>query len=84
MICSICNIALLFSKKQGISIEFCPQCNSIWQAKGKFRRALKKTFTFNSPNSPDYISDGQIIENHDCLHNKSAVRLKKETSKFFG
>jgi Zn-finger nucleic acid-binding protein len=84
MICSICNIALLLSKKQGISIEFCPQCNSIWQAKGKLRRAIKKTFYINSPNNPDYISDGQIFDNHNCPNNKSVVRAKNESLNFFG
>ena len=84
MICSICNIALLLTRKQGISIEYCPQCNSIWQAKGKLRRVIKKTFALNSPNNADYISDGQILENHNCLNNKFLVRIKKTPFDFFG
>ena len=84
MICSICNIALLLTRKQGISIEYCPKCNSIWQAKGRLRRAIKKTFALNSPNNADYISDGQIIENHDCPKNKLLVAIKKKPSIFFG
>lgn len=52
MNCPICNIALNLAERQGVEIDYCPQCRGIWLDRGELDKIIEKS----SP--PDYQREG--------------------------
>lgn len=43
MKCPKCNISLLMSEKQGIEIDYCPDCRGIWLDRGELEKLIEKS-----------------------------------------
>jgi Zn-finger nucleic acid-binding protein len=43
MKCPKCNVTLLMSEKQGIEIDYCPDCRGIWLDRGELEKIIEKT-----------------------------------------
>jgi Zn-finger nucleic acid-binding protein len=43
MNCPICNVTLLLSEKQGVEIDYCPQCRGIWLDRGELEKIIEKS-----------------------------------------
>lgn len=63
MNCPSCNVSLVMSDRQGIEIDYCPQCRGIWLDRGELdkiiERSTKETPTNFQPNQPNYNSHPQ-------------------------
>ena len=42
MNCPNCNLTLLISDRQGIEIDYCPQCRGIWLDRGELEKLLAR------------------------------------------
>lgn len=42
MNCPSCNIPLVMSERQGIEIDYCPQCRGIWLDRGELDKIIEK------------------------------------------
>ncbi len=43
MLCPVCkNVQLLMSEKQGIEIDYCPNCRGIWLDRGELDKIIEK------------------------------------------
>jgi Zn-finger nucleic acid-binding protein len=49
MKCPVCNIDLLMSEKQGIEIDYCPQCRGIWLDRGELEKIIERTNSNENP-----------------------------------
>jgi len=57
MKCPNCNVPLTMSERQGIEIDYCPQCRGIWLDRGELdkiieRSANEPTFNQQPPVNP--------------------------------
>ena len=43
MNCPKCNIALSMSYRQGVEIDFCPQCRGVWLDRGELDKIIERT-----------------------------------------
>jgi Zn-finger nucleic acid-binding protein len=43
MNCPICHVALVISEKQGIEIDYCPQCRGIWLDRGELDKIIERS-----------------------------------------
>ena len=43
MKCPSCNETLLMSDKQGVEIDYCPNCRGIWLDRGELEKILERT-----------------------------------------
>jgi uncharacterized protein len=43
MKCPKCNISLLMSEKQGIEIDYCPDCRGIWLDRGELEKIIERS-----------------------------------------
>jgi Zn-finger nucleic acid-binding protein len=43
MKCPICNVDLLMSEKQGVDIDYCPQCRGIWLDRGDLEKIVDRS-----------------------------------------
>ncbi len=43
MNCPNCNVSLVMSERQGIEIDYCPQCRGIWLDRGELDKIIEKS-----------------------------------------
>lgn len=64
MKCPTCiDIALTMSDRQGVEIDYCPQCRGVWLDRGELdklieRAAVPAQNSNNNASQPSYRSDG--------------------------
>jgi len=51
MKCPIDNSELTISERQGVEIDFCPQCRGVWLDRGELDKILERTGSFDSGGS---------------------------------
>lgn len=89
MKCPICTgIDLIMSDKQGVEIDYCPQCRGIWLDRGELdkiiERANAQTMTQSAPSyqQPDYRRNNEEKyyekSHHDSHHNYHGYDKKKK------
>lgn len=43
MKCPNCGVALVMSDRQGIEIDYCPQCRGVWLDRGELDKIIERT-----------------------------------------
>ena len=43
MPCPVCKIALVMSDRQGIEIDYCPQCRGVWLDRGELDKIIERS-----------------------------------------
>ena len=43
MKCPICNVDLVMSERQGIEIDYCPQCRGVWLDRGELDKIIERS-----------------------------------------
>lgn len=43
MKCPNCNVPLIMSERQGIEIDYCPQCRGIWLDRGELDKIIERS-----------------------------------------
>lgn len=75
MKCPICNIDLQMSERQGVEIDYCPQCRGVWLDRGELDKIIEKSATSSPvlerrmPEMPSMNSDQQSHHNNHDDHN---------------
>lgn len=49
MPCPVCNVALVMSDRQGIEIDYCPQCRGVWLDRGELDKIIERSAAEFSP-----------------------------------
>jgi Zn-finger nucleic acid-binding protein len=47
MNCPKCNITLLMTDRQGVEIDYCPQCRGIWLDRGELEKIIDRSMGIN-------------------------------------
>ncbi len=45
MSCPVCPVALVISERQGIEIDYCPQCRGVWLDRGELDKLIARSTT---------------------------------------
>ena len=45
MKCPTCNINLVMADRQGVEIDYCPQCRGVWLDRGELDKIIEKSAT---------------------------------------
>ena len=43
MKCPVCNIELRMSERQGIEIDYCPECRGVWLDRGELDKVIERS-----------------------------------------
>lgn len=43
MKCPVCNVELRISERQGIEIDYCPQCRGVWLDRGELDKIIERS-----------------------------------------
>jgi uncharacterized protein len=49
MLCPVCKIALSLSDRQGIEIDYCPQCRGVWLDRGELDKIIERDAAASPP-----------------------------------
>lgn len=60
MQCPICRVPLAMSDRQGIEIDYCPQCRGVWLDRGELDKIVERSAPQAAPQrpAPDYARHG--------------------------
>ena len=69
MKCPKCNVSLLMSEKQGIEIDYCPDCRGIWLDRGELGKIIERSYSSDSFENPSSRFKDDDNKHHDDHHN---------------
>ncbi len=49
MPCPVCKIALVMSDRQGVEIDYCPQCRGVWLDRGELDKIIERNAREQAP-----------------------------------
>jgi Zn-finger nucleic acid-binding protein len=49
LLCPICRVNLTMSERQGIEIDYCPQCRGVWLDRGELDKIIERSEAANAP-----------------------------------
>lgn len=52
MQCPVCNVALVMSDRNGIEIDYCPQCRGVWLDRGELDKIIERSAAQTAPVAP--------------------------------
>jgi Zn-finger nucleic acid-binding protein len=52
MLCPVCKVGLHMSDRQGIEIDYCPQCRGIWLDRGELDKIIERSGVAEAPAAP--------------------------------
>lgn len=51
MPCPVCQVSLVMSERQGVEIDYCPQCRGVWLDRGELDKILERSAQ-DAPSAP--------------------------------
>ncbi|ANY84916.1 hypothetical protein BB934_42550 (plasmid) [Microvirga ossetica] len=67
MPCPVCQVSLVMSERQGVEIDYCPQCRGVWLDRGELDKILERSAQ-DAPSAPTQqpsFSKPQYDQGHD-------------------
>ncbi len=52
MPCPVCKVALVMSDRQGVEIDYCPQCRGVWLDRGELDKIIERSAREAPPAAP--------------------------------
>ena len=49
MMCPVCDVALSMADRQGVEIDFCPQCRGVWLDRGELDKIIERSASEMAP-----------------------------------
>ena len=82
MNCPTCKVTLLLAEKQGVEIDYCPQCRGIWLDRGELEKIIEKSNQYETTRYPEYRRDKHHDDHDD--HRYSGDNKYRRKKGFLG
>ncbi|ESY69168.1 MULTISPECIES: zf-TFIIB domain-containing protein [Mesorhizobium] len=83
LVCPSCRVALTMSERQGIEIDYCPQCRGVWLDRGELDKIIERSGREASP-APQPAPFSQPQHGRDDDYSRSqGYRYPKRKKSFF-
>lgn len=86
MKCPACNIELKMADRQGIEVDYCPQCRGVWLDRGELDKIIERSNAVFSERKREYDDDDDDDRykehRHDRDHQYHPQHRKRKS--FFG
>jgi Zn-finger nucleic acid-binding protein len=91
MKCPIDDTQLAITERQGVEIDYCPQCRGVWLDRGELDKVIDKSAAYQAPSAPpaetryqtppkEHYDDRQ----HDNRRQDDRYYKKKKRESFLG
>ncbi len=92
MKCPVCDVNLVMSERQGIEIDYCPECRGVWLDRGELDKIIErsKDYESNHGSSNNHNDRDRRDDHHYDKHDRSDDRSyhkphkKQKMSSFLG
>lgn len=78
MLCPLCNIELAMSERQGIEIDYCPQCRGVWLDRGELDKIIERSSTKSKGSRKEYRDNYHESHHYNDEQNHKPKRGHKE------
>ena len=84
MNCPVCtNVNLTMSERQGIEIDYCPQCRGVWLDRGELDKLIERSVSGSTSQRSDnesreYSRDYKSREHYREPHREGQYKKKRE------
>ena len=68
MNCPKCNVTLLMTDKQGVEIDYCPQCRGIWLDRGELEKIIERSYAPENQSSSFFGGNDHSYERQHDEH----------------
>ena len=68
MPCPVCRVSLVMSERQGVEIDYCPQCRGVWLDRGELDKIIERSAQdapASAPVQQPSFSKPQYDQSHD-------------------
>ncbi|WP_037465203.1 MULTISPECIES: TFIIB-type zinc ribbon-containing protein [Sphingobium] len=71
MLCPVCHVGLAMTDRQGVEIDYCPQCRGVWLDRGELDKIIERSGQGAAPSvapqqnyrpDRDYRDDGRYYQ----------------------
>lgn len=75
MNCPTCNTNLTMAERNGVEIDYCPECRGVWLDRGELDKIIERSASFdgrsdNQARNPGYEQQGYARESYDYDDNR--------------
>lgn len=83
MQCPIDNATLAITERQGVEIDYCPECRGVWLDRGELDKIIDKSGSFQAPSSqpqpqPETYRQPEQRQHYDDRHQSQPKHKKRE------
>lgn len=68
MKCPLCQVELQMTERQGIEIDYCPQCRGVWLDRGELDKLIERSSSERSESPPRSSGERERKYEHDDQH----------------
>ncbi|MDF2389243.1 zf-TFIIB domain-containing protein [Nostoc ellipsosporum NOK] len=87
LVCPSCRVALVMSERQGIEIDYCPQCRGVWLDRGELDKIIERSAKEAPPAPqaapPAYAQPHHAQSRDDDYSRSHGHRYPKRKKSFF-
>jgi len=83
MKCPVCNIALTMSDRQGIEIDYCPQCRGVWLDRGELDKLIERSTSYQQDEDRGKSEHKREYEDKSKHHGYDEYKKKHKKKSFF-
>ena len=82
MQCPVCkNVNLVMSERQGIEIDYCPQCRGVWLDRGELDKIIDRSAAESQPARAENLREAYPSQDH-LHHHEGRYQKKKKRGGF--
>lgn len=81
MKCPNCNVSLLMTDRNGIEIDYCPECRGVWLDRGELDKIIERSSPNVKQSKADTYVENQRVTNDNRYHKDHDNRYYKDDDK---
>jgi len=85
MNCPACNVVLTMTERQGVEIDYCPQCRGVWLDRGELDKIIERSDSKPAPKAPVNTRNCEPhLDSHDYENRDEHYGRRKKKKSFLG
>ena len=85
MYCPVCkNVELKMSDRQGVEIDYCPQCRGVWLDRGELDKIIERSAMIEARPQPTQPNNDEYYDDDDDYQSDNRYPQKRKRKSFLG
>ncbi|MGV3552455.1 TFIIB-type zinc ribbon-containing protein [Rhizobium sp.] len=64
MLCPVCRVGLIMAERQGVEIDYCPECRGVWLDRGELDKIIERSGAAEAPRPVQQRQDQPVYDNY--------------------